>query len=118
MNPEAMGLHVFEDDDLTSDDIVIPSEPCKAFDMDTFLKNSKTDRETNTEYVFVQPSGTPRGSNGLGLGTRPKVKEVVKRCVNYLFFNNGSQCAGVIFTHTKSSEAQTAFPNYYDGKQV
>merc|ERR1712223_1039422 len=82
MNPqEAMGLHVFEDSDLTSDDIVIPSEPCslKAFDMDTFLKNSKTDRETNTECVFVQPSGTPRGSNGLGLGTRPKVKEVVKR---------------------------------------
>ena len=84
MNPEAMGLYVFEDDDLTSDDIVIPSEPClKAFDMDTFLKNSKTDRETNTDCgFFVQPSGTPRGSNGLGLGTRPRVKEVVKRCVN------------------------------------
>jgi len=81
MNPEAMGLYVFEDDDLTSDDIVIPSEPClKAFDMDTFLKNSKTDRETNTDCgFFVQPSGTPRGSNGLGLGTRPRVKEVVKR---------------------------------------
>jgi hypothetical protein len=94
MNPEAMGLYVFEDDDLTSDDIVIPSEPClKAFDMDTFLKNSKTDRETNTDCgFFVQPSGTPRGSNGLGLGTRPRVKEVVKRYViisiilSHLFF--------------------------------
>merc|ERR1711935_241242 len=53
LNPEAMGLYVFEDDDLTSDDIVIPSEPClKAFDMDTFLKNSKTDRETNTDCGF------------------------------------------------------------------
>ena len=99
MNPEAMGLHVFEDDDLTSDDIVIPSEPCKAFDMDTFLKNSKTDRETNTEYVFVQPSGTPRGSNGLGLGTRPKVKEVVKRCVNCLFFKKR-----VIYFHYSPSK--------------
>merc|ERR1712223_225705 len=63
MNPqEAMGLHIFEDSDLTSDDIVIPSEPCslKAFDMDTFLKNSKTDRNQH-RVRFRSTLGYPAG---------------------------------------------------------
>ena len=41
--------------------------------MDAFLKTSKADMGTNTECILVQP---PAGRGG---GTRPKVKEVVKR---------------------------------------
>jgi protein KIBRA len=65
IDPELMmSLHVIEDM-MTSDDIVIPSEPCKAFQLDSFLGKTNsssssisktTDRETNTECVFLQPS--------------------------------------------------------------
>lgn len=74
LNP-ADGLRVFQDyyeDDLncSSDDIVIPSEPCKAFDLE--LLRNQVNKETNTEYVqfFNVPSSG---------GARPKVKDVVKR---------------------------------------
>ena len=63
------------------DDIVIPSEPCKAFDMNSFLKTASVDMSTNTEYVFVQPSS--RTGNTGGNGTRPKVIYVLKNFERY-----------------------------------
>ena len=72
-NIEPVGVSLYPGDD--PDDIVIPSEPCKAFDMNSFLKT--VDMSTNTDYAFVQPSS--RTGNSGGNRTRPKVKEVVKR---------------------------------------
>ena len=66
-----------DEDDLNcsndDDDIVIPSEPCKAFHLmpGNFLKVAKTDKETNTECVFLRPEAKKATTNAC--------KEAVKR---------------------------------------
>ena len=86
-------MQVFED---LSEDIVIPSEPT-AFEE---LMKPKTDKETNTECVFVKPT--------VG-GARPKVKDLVKRSKTFNYVDVGKGYSNVKLNRSDSDGAMPLY---------
>lgn len=102
MNPECMLSYsnndnsletLGDEDDLNcsndDDDIVIPSEPCKAFHLmpGNFLKVDKTDKETNTECVFLRPEAKKAAKEAVKRSKTFSPKDVKDKIINNVKLN-------------------------------
>ncbi len=93
-------------------DVVIPSEPCKAFQLEQFLARAAkyTEKETNTECVFVQPTRGAAAYPASPAGTGSQQQVVVKR--SKTFSPSVAESRGYLACRLNRSDSDGSMPLY------